>query len=148
MTSTGAGGYAGDICATDAYELLTKDRDALLVDVRTKPEWAFVGAPDLSSIDKEPIFIEWQEYPSMRVALDFVARLEEAIGKNGGNASTPVLFLCRSGARSKAAAIAMSAAGQQHCVNIAGGFEGAPDDQRRRGSVDGWKAAGLPWTQS
>ena len=148
MTNTRAGGYAGDISAAEAYEFLSKDSAALLVDVRTKPEWAFVGAPDLSNISKEPIFIEWQEFPSMRVAPEFVARLKEAIGKHGGDASAPILFLCRSGARSRAAAIAMSAAGQLHCFNIAGGFEGRHDDQRRRGSVNGWKADGLPWAQS
>ena len=84
----------------------------------------------------------------MRVAPEFVARLKEAIGKHGGDDSAPILFLCRSGARSRAAAIAMSAAGQLQCFNIAGGFEGGHDDQRRRGSVNGWKADGLPWAQS
>ena len=28
------------------------------------------------------------------------------------------------------------------------GFEGALDDSRRRGVVSGWKAGGLPWTQT
>jgi rhodanese-related sulfurtransferase len=144
----GGGGYAGDISATEAYEMLARDSATQLVDVRTRPEWAFVGTPDLSNLVKEPILIEWQEYPSMRIAPDFVARLQEAISKRGGDASSPILFLCRSGVRSRAAAIAMSAAGQLHCFNIAGGFEGGHDDKQRRGSISGWKADGLPWTQS
>jgi rhodanese-related sulfurtransferase len=148
MTMPGAKEYAGDISATDAYELLEKDTSALLVDVRTKPEWAFVGTPDLSGIGREPIFIEWQEYPSMQTAPDFVQQLRSVVGKKGGDQSTPVLFLCRSGVRSRAAAIALTAAGYARCFNVAGGFEGGHDDQRRRGSLDGWKADGLPWAQS
>jgi len=148
VTKSGAGGYAGDLSVIEAYRVLEADKSAVLVDVRTRAEWAYVGAPDLSAINKEPIFIEWQEYPSMRVAADFAARLRELIGRVGGGASTPILFLCRSGARSQAAAIALTAAGQQQCFNIAGGFEGGLDDQHRRGSVNGWKAEGLPWAQS
>ena len=148
MTQLGEQVYSGDILVTESFEFLEKDKSAILVDVRTKAEWAFVGAPDLSSMKKEPIFIEWQEYPSMRINPEFTSRLRETIGKLGGDSSTPLLFLCRSGARSKAAAIAMTAAGQQHCFNIAGGFEGGLDDRRRRGAVSGWKANGLPWAQS
>ena len=84
----------------------------------------------------------------MHVPPDFALRLRELIGKHGGDATTKALFLCRSGARSRAAAIAMTAAGQLQCFNIAGGFEGAHDERRRRGSVNGWKASGLPWAQS
>ena len=58
-----------------------------------------------------------------------------------------VLFLCRSGARSMSAAIAATTAGYQTCYNIAGGFEGPPDGEGHRGSIDGWKARGLPWEQ-
>jgi hypothetical protein len=41
----------------------------------------------------------------------------------------------------------MAAAGYRACHNVAGGFEGPLDDDRHRGSADGWKAAGLPWLQ-
>jgi len=147
MTKSGGGEYAGDISAVEAYAMLTKEKSALLVDVRTTAEWAFVGVADLSDLGKEPILIEWQEYPAMRVNPHFAGGLKDLITKNGGSARSPILFLCRSGARSRSAAIAMAAAGQLHCYNIAGGFEGGHDDRHRRGSVDGWKANGLPWTQ-
>ena len=58
-----------------------------------------------------------------------------------------IVFLCRSGARSRAAAIAMTALGYSRAYNLAGGFEGSHDPARHRGRIDGWKAAGLPWTQ-
>jgi rhodanese-related sulfurtransferase len=58
-----------------------------------------------------------------------------------------LFFICRSGSRSLAAAKAMATAGYRACHNVAGGFEGPLDDERPRGSVGGWKAAGLPWLQ-
>jgi rhodanese-related sulfurtransferase len=141
-------GYAGDVSVIDAYSMLEEDESAVLVDVRTKAEWTYVGAPDLSSIGKEGLFVEWQEFPSMNVAPDFAARLLNILRAREVSATAPILFLCRSGARSRAAAIALTQAGQGHCYNIAEGFEGPLDDKRKRGAVGGWKASGLPWAQS
>jgi len=84
----------------------------------------------------------------MKVAPDFATRLLGILRERGVSATAPVLFLCRSGARSRAAAIALTEAGQTRCHNIAEGFEGPLDDKRKRGSVGGWKAGGLPWAQS
>jgi rhodanese-related sulfurtransferase len=140
--------YAGDISAADAYAILERDKSAVLVDVRTQAEWAYVGVPDLSGIGKETIFLEWQEFPAMRVAADFAPRLLEILRARGVSAKTPLLFLCRSGVRSRAAAAALTQSGQELCYNIAHGFEGPLDDKQKRGAVDGWKVAGLPWAQS
>ncbi len=141
-------GYAGDVSVTDAYAILEEDESAVLVDVRTKAEWTYVGAPDLSSIGKETIFVEWQEFPSMKIASDFATNLLKILRARDVSATAPILFLCRSGARSRAAAIALTQAGQARCFNIAEGFEGPLDDKRKRGVVGGWKAGGLPWAQS
>jgi rhodanese-related sulfurtransferase len=141
-------GYAGDVSAVEAYSMLQGDEAAVLVDVRTKAEWSYVGAPDLADLGKETIFVEWQEFPSMKVAADFAPRLLEILRARGVSANAPVLFLCRSGARSRAAALAMTEAGLERCYNIADGFEGPLDDKRRRGVVRGWKAHDLPWAQS
>jgi rhodanese-related sulfurtransferase len=59
----------------------------------------------------------------------------------------PLLFICRSGARSRAAAETMTAAGYRRCYNVAEGFEGQVDVEGHRGRKAGWKAAGLPWQQ-
>ena len=141
-------GYAGDLSVEDAYAVLTEDQKSVLVDVRTQPEWAFVGVPDLGRLGKTPIFQEWQVYPSMQVAADFKPRLVAALIARGADPSTPVIFLCRSGARSRAAAIALTGAGWTRCYNIAEGFEGGLDEMRKRGALGGWRARGLPWTQS
>ena len=61
-------GFAGDLSVEDAYAMLAKEENAALVDVRTQPEWQFVGVPDLAALGKEAIFREWQTYPAMQVA--------------------------------------------------------------------------------
>jgi rhodanese-related sulfurtransferase len=141
-------GYAGDVVPDEAWAMLEADPKAQLVDVRTTAEWNFVGRPDLASLGRETCLIEWQSYPSMAQNPQFVPATAEAVAQEGASRETPVFFLCRSGARSRAAAIAMTAAGFTQAYNIAGGFEGDLDAERHRGTRNGWKAAGLPWTQS
>jgi rhodanese-related sulfurtransferase len=139
---------AGDLSLEDAYALLEKDRRAVLVDVRTEPEWQFVGVPDLAPLGRTPVFKQWQVYPSMEVAPDFVERLTEELRRLGAETATPIVFLCRSGARSHHAAAAMTGAGWSHCYNIVEGFEGVLDANRHRGKLNGWQARGLPWKQT
>jgi rhodanese-related sulfurtransferase len=148
MSPHGAATFAGDLSLEDAYALLAKDRLAVLVDVRTEPEWQFVGVPDLTPLGRTPIFKQWQVYPSMEVAPDFVESLAEDLRRRGADAATPLVFLCRSGARSRQAAMAMTSAGWSHCYNIAEGFEGVLDDNRHRGKLNGWQARALPWKQT
>lgn len=139
--------YAGDLSPTDAWHILSSNAKARLVDVRTTAEWAYVGVPDLGEA-AQPLFLEWQSWPSMAVAADFVPTLATALAETGLGPDDPVIFLCRSGVRSAAAARAMTAAGWHRAYNLAGGFEGPPDGERHRGVIAGWKASGLPWTQS
>jgi rhodanese-related sulfurtransferase len=136
--------YAGDLSADEAWALLKNDPKARLIDVRTTAEWNFVGIPDLSELGREAELVEWQSFPSMQVNPDFVAQAEQS----GSDKSVPVLFLCRSGARSRAAAIALTKAGYAKAYNVAGGFEGDLDGKRQRGHTNGWKASGLPWKQT
>lgn len=135
--------YAGDVTAQQAWERLSADRRSALVDVRTPAEWSYVGIPDLSSIDKNPVRVFWQGYPGM--ALN--PRFAEELGQAGISKDDVIFFLCRSGARSRAAAEAMTALGYRRCYNLADGFEGPRNSEGRRGGLAGWKASGLPWTQ-
>ncbi len=133
-----------DVAPRDAWASLAETPHAVLCDVRTVPEWQFVGVPDLGPLGRSALLISWQVYPEMAIAEDFCASLRDA----GCNLAAPLFFLCRSGVRSRAAAEAAEAAGFARCFNVAGGFEGPLDGEGRRGQLGGWKAAGLPWRQS
>ena len=148
MSSSASHDYAGDLELSAAWDLLATEAGCQMVDVRTVAEWNFVGLPDLSTLAREPHRVEWQSYPSMQINPHFVEDTAERLQAAGAGPETPVLFLCRSGARSRAAAVAMTRAGFQKAFNVAGGFEGALDDDGHRGTVTGWKAAGLPWRQT
>src|SRR3546814_4296103 len=92
-------GYAGDLRPAEAWALLEKDPKAVLIDVRTAPEWGFVGVPRLDGLGKEALCISWQAYPQMQRNEDFAAE----VAAKGVAKDPPVLLLCRSGARSRAA---------------------------------------------
>jgi rhodanese-related sulfurtransferase len=126
--------YAGALLPAEAYALM--QAGVSLVDVRTQPELLYVGKIPGS------LAIEWQTYPGNRPNADFLAQLAAAVPKD-----QPVMFLCRSGARSHAAAEAATRAGWRECYNILEGFEGDKDAAQQRGRLGGWRKAGLPWTQ-
>lgn len=127
--------------------MLSGDSSAVLVDCRTRPEWSFVGIPDLNALEAKAVFAEWQVFPSMQVNAEFAAQLRAGGADPDADEDRPMLFICRSGVRSKAAAIAMTQAGFGPCYNVSGGFEGPLDDNKHRGGSEGWKAASLPWIQ-
>jgi rhodanese-related sulfurtransferase len=143
MASPSSLDYAGDIDAAEAWDRLRNDPAAQLLDVRTMAEWNFVGLPDLSSIGRRVHCVEWQSFPSGAQNPGFVAEAGQALNNPGAQ----VMVICRSGARSRAAAIALTRAGFAQAFNIAGGFEGDADAQGHRGNVSGWKAGNLPWRQ-
>jgi rhodanese-related sulfurtransferase len=90
------------------------------------------------------IRLSWQVFPAMQVNAQFVAEIEQM----GLPKDSEILCICRSGARSASAASALTQAGFGNAWNVAQGFEGDKDGTGHRGSIGGWKAAGLPWVQS
>ena len=129
-------GYAGDVTPAEAWRLAGSGQ-AVIVDVRTGEEWYWVGRVPGAE------HIEWaigrQQTRNENFLTDLAARVPR---------DRQVLFLCRSGVRSQAAAKAATSVGYASAWNIVGGFEGPIDDQRQRGKLSGWRAAGLPWEQS
>ncbi|MGO4192592.1 rhodanese-like domain-containing protein [Arthrobacter sp. YAF17] len=128
--------YAGDLSPQEAWAKL--EDGAILVDVRTEGEWAHIGIPDTNETDNDPLFIQWNltgGIPNAR----FVEQLKQQAPEEPG---TELVFLCRSGARSIAAAIAATEAGFTS-YNVLEGFEGGPDRYGER-TVNGWKNRGLP----
>jgi rhodanese-related sulfurtransferase len=128
--------YAGDVTPAEAWALLQAGA-ATLVDVRTHAEWTYVGR-----VQGVPL-VEWRLLGAPQPRPDFLERLAEQAPPE-----RPVMFLCRSGVRSQAAAQAATAAGWTGALNVLEGFEGDQDALGRRGTLGGWRHAGLPWTQS
>jgi rhodanese-related sulfurtransferase len=132
-----------NVAPKQAWEALDGNPEAHLVDVRTDVEWTFVGVPDLNRTGKKTLLIPWQVYPTMRRNDSFEDDLRQA----GLTPEHHIYFICRSGARSMAAAEAAEAAGFPHVYNVDDGFEGPPSAEGHRGETAGWKADGLPWQQ-
>ena len=143
LVADAEGKFAGHVAPMTAWETLERDAAAQLVDVRTRPEWHFVGLPDLDALSRAPICIEWQMFPDMERNADF----DDALAAAVDDRHAALFFLCRSGVRSAAAAAAATQCGYAHCYNIAGGFEGDKDDNGHRGGCNGWKHDGLAWRQ-
>ncbi len=139
--------YAGDVTPGEAWRVLSQTPQAQLVDVRTSAEWQFVGLPDLTPLNRRPLLSEWQTYPDMSVNAAFAEETDAALSAAGIAKTAPVFLLCRSGARSRAAAAALTGLGYSAAYNIAHGFEGDPDSDGHRGAINGWKADNLPWRQ-
>lgn len=132
--------YCGEITPLEAFQYLAKE-GGMLVDVRTVPEWQFVGMPDLDGCKGQLLAISWKVYPEMAENAKFLDHLESA----GVALDTPLFFMCRGGGRSSSAANAASQAGYRYCFNVATGFEGAADPQGHRGRMSGWQGSDLPW---
>jgi rhodanese-related sulfurtransferase len=129
--------YIGALLPVEAFELLQKAPGAKLVDVRTRAEWDYVGRIPGA------VQIEWQSYPDGRLNPQFLGELQAQVDRE-----SLVMFICRSGARSHAAAAAATQAGYTQCFNVLEGFEGNKDAQGQRNTTGGWRVAGLPWVQS
>lgn len=129
-------GYAGGVSPAEAWAL-AQTGAARLVDVRSNEELVFVGrVPDT-------VHVAWANGTSLNRNPRFVKELEQ----RAGGKDIALLLICRSGKRSVEAAKAATAAGFSAVFNVLEGFEGELDDRGRRGKLDGWRHAGLPWYQ-
>jgi rhodanese-related sulfurtransferase len=140
--------YAGEVSASAAWDDLRSTPEATLVDVRTAAEWKYIGAPKLDSVGKALVPIEWDRFPGGELVPDFAGRLKAALDERGIGSDAPLYFICRSGSRSRNAAVAATLAGYRKCFNVTDGFEGKLDAERHRATAGSWKAEGLPWEQS
>ncbi len=128
--------YEGALLPAEAWQLLQSAPGTKLVDVRTRAEQDWVGRIPGA------IEIEWLTYPGMKPNPNFMAQLEQQVDTEG-----LILFLCRSGQRSHAAAALATQSGYTDCYNVLEGFEGDKDGEEHRNTRNGWRKAGLPWKQ-
>ena len=130
-----ASGYAGDVSPEQAWQWVSAG-DALLVDVRSDAERAWVGGVPGA------LALAWKQWPGMQANPDFDDGLR-AVAAPGRK----LVLLCRSGVRSVPAAQRAAELGLE-AYNILEGFEGALDTLGHRGQLGGWRRRGLPWQQS
>ena len=131
------------INSRQCFEKLSKMPDSHLVDVRTKPEWLFVGLPNLQSLQKKTVCVSWHVYPNMNINVNF----ESEILNSGINKQDTIFLICRSGQRSSYAAEFLISRGFTNCFNVIDGFEGEIGPDYHRSTVNGWKYNKLPWKQ-
>lgn len=130
--------YSGAVTPQQAYALIESDPRVKLVDVRTKAERDWVGRVAIPPAQHAAT--EWNVYPGGTPNPHFLDELAQQVAK-----SDILLFLCRSGVRSQAAARTAFQNGYAECFDILEGFEGDKDADGHRKLVSGWCKAGLPW---
>ena len=125
--------YAGELTPQEAFAALQQGA-AVLVDVRSGAELELVGrVPNANHI-------EWAFYPGMVANADFASQLQAQVDK-----SQTIVFMCRTGGRSHNAAVVAEELGYT-AYNMLEGFEGEANAQKQRTLINGWKHAGLPWS--
>ena len=130
--------YAGAVTPQQAYDLVQADKKVKLIDVRTNAERAWVGQVALPPDQHGAV--EWSTWPGGAPNPQFIEQLASVAAKD-----EVLLFLCRSGVRSRHAAKAATAAGFANSFDILEGFEGDKDADGHRKQTSGWCKAGLPW---
>lgn len=140
--------YAGEVFSGEAFKVLSSDTDSYLVTVRTNAELAFVGVEDLKPLNKEVLHVEWIDFPSGSKNPNFESELKQNLDAAGASAESKIFFICRSGARSRAAAKVATSLGYTQAYNVSDGFEGDLDADNHRNTRNGWRHSGLPWRQS
>jgi rhodanese-related sulfurtransferase len=131
--------YAGAVTPQEAYALVQADPKVKLVDVRTNAERDWVGRVIVP--EAQHAAVQWTLWPGGLPNSEFGAQLIAAARKDD-----VVLFLCRSGVRSRHAARMATEMGYANAFDILEGFEGDRDAQGHRKTVGGWCKAGLPWS--
>ena len=145
------------VTSMQAFEQIQALGDkALFIDVRTRPEVAFLGMPTIADANIPYMtagsFDEWDEKKDnfkLRPNSVFVASVQSLVSERGLDNESPIYLICRSGSRSAKAANILSTAGYTRVYTVTDGFEGdKAKDGPRKGErvVNGWKNAGLPWT--
>ncbi len=130
--------YAGTVTPTEAYTLLQQNPAVKLIDVRTNAERDWVGRVAIP--DTQHAAVQWSLYPGGTPNPDFLEQLARV-----ASTDNVLLFLCRSGVRSRHAAKLATEHGYLNCFDVLEGFEGDKDAEGHRKTIGGWCKAGLPW---
>ncbi len=128
-----------------AYEIMTNDARAILVDIRSSMEFLFVGHPTGA------VHIAWIDEPDWDINPHFETDIRKlllgGVVCDADEGCAPIILICRSGKRSHEAGKALLDGGMKNIYHIDEGFEGELDDHHRRSTVGGWRFHQLPWEQ-
>src|SRR5258708_31720057 len=128
--SRATAGYAGDLTPKDAWDLLQRQPNSVLVDCRSQAEWSFVGVPDLSSLDKRAVLVEWQSFvpgtAGAKPRMSSNQRFVPDVGRAGVSKDPTRIFLCPPGGRPRPPPLPRTPPGWPHGYNLAGGCQGLP----------------------
>ncbi len=155
LVFTGHASAYENVTPDEAFGMVTDSEGAIILDVRTLSEWIWVGHPgenailEGSELEGYVINVSYKVHHEGTSKADelivnnhFVYDVEKLIAKD-----VRIITMCRSGARSEAAASALEAAGFQFVFNMSTGFEGSKDMYGYR-TEDGWKVDDLPYNFS
>ena len=135
-----------EVTPITAWEILESDDGAVLIDVRSKVEFDYVGHPPSA------LNVPWQEPPSWQIVPDFADKVRgylKTINPDKDKLEDlTLLTICRSGSRSAAAGEVLLASGFKRVFNVAEGFEGDLNVDQHRGMINGWRKHKLPWQQT
>ena len=74
-------GEIREMTSSEVWDALEACPASQMIDVRTTAEWAYVGVPDLSSLNREVLYLEWVKFPNMAKNPEFEDRLLGYLGQ-------------------------------------------------------------------
>ena len=145
------GHAGGDLTPSQAFKMVKGNSHAFIVDVRSRPEYVLIGHPVMA------YHVPLKTWTGKHTSKGYGMADNEAFVKDLKVRFNPqtdtLIFMCRSGSRSCAAAEKAVNAGwpSGKIFNMLGGFEGEKDgnpDSAFHGqrTMGGWKNEGLPWS--
>ena len=134
--------YKRNLLPKMAVERMNENPEAVLIDVRTRAEYKYVGFPDNS------ILIPWFDEPDLESNPDaFYSSVIDVLSDRSDAMNTELILICRSGFRSNEALKCLQSKGFTCVSHVASGFEGDLDENDHRGNLNGWRNDGMPWSQ-
>ncbi len=131
------GGEVSTVSPSKALEMI-KNPATYLVDVRSIAEYYLVGHP--VQAHNIPLTFWNETRQDFELNENFVRDIQDRF-----QTGDVLVFICRSGGRSRRAAEEAMKAGFAEAYNVDEGFEGEKDEKGLR-TVGGWRNRGLPHT--
>lgn len=135
--------YKSDISPAAAYQALTKDKDTVLIDVRSIEEFVGGHAPDAVNVPYPRVTGAGKDDPGYIGMTD--AEFLAEIVKRIPNRDTPIIAMCQGGGRSALAGNILAKAGYTNVRSVWSGYmgrtltdtDGKPLDVNGNGVING-----------